>query len=78
LEIDPMKEVLRTEGQVATVGLQKALHICRGHFKTYDEKPLFGRLKGTFWWPQTLRGSANQGVVLKDYAVKAPLEEKES
>ncbi len=50
-----------------------ALHLCRGHFKTYtDKKPLFGKRTGTYWWPQTVRGSKKRGEVIKDYAVKAP------
>lgn len=74
LDIDPMRKVLSSEGGVETNGLKKALHICRGHFATYTEdKPLFGRVTGTFWKPQHVRGSAKNGVVVKDYNVKAPL-----
>lgn len=72
LQIDPMKEVLRTEGQSETVGLKKALHICRGHFRTYGEesKGLFGRGQhGTFFVPSHVRGNAKRGVVAKDYAI---------
>lgn len=73
LDIDPMKKVLRDEGRSAETGLKKALHICRGHFATYTEDaPLFGRLTGTFWKPQHVRGSATEGVVVKDYNVRAP------
>lgn len=73
LDIDPMRQVLRTEGKADEVGLRKALHICRGHFATYtQEKPLFGRVTGTFWKPQHVRGSAKEGAVVKDYRVKAP------
>lgn len=74
LDIEPMKTVLRTEGQIEKTGLKKALHICRGHFKTYDEKPLFGRVRGTFWWPATVRGSLSEGAVVKDYRVHEPKE----
>lgn len=72
LQIDPMREVLRQEGGSDTNGLRRALHICRGHFATYDEKPLFGRIKGTFWVPQHTRGAAKQGIVVKDYNVNTP------
>lgn len=72
LEIEPMKRVLSSEGKIETNGLKKALHICRGHFATYDEKPLFGKVKGTFWVPQHVKGSATQGTIVKDYSVKAP------
>jgi hypothetical protein len=70
LEIDPLREILRHTGMSQTTGLKQALHVCRGHFKTYDERPLFGRVKGTFWWPASLKGSANRGVIEKDYTVK--------
>lgn len=70
LIIDPMKEVLRTEGGIEKNGLKKALHICRGHFATYTpDKPLFGRLTGTFWKPMHVRGSKQRGEVRKDYLV---------
>lgn len=73
LEIEPMKQVLRAEGQSETVGLKKSLHICRGHFADYTGgKGLFGKYHGQFWIPQHVRGSAEQGIVGKDYAVKAP------
>lgn len=72
LVIDPMKEVLRTEGGLEANGLKKALHICRGHFATYsNDKPLFGKYNGTFWKPDHVRGNKESGVVRKDYDVKA-------
>lgn len=47
------------------------LHICRGHFKTFTpERPLFGRIVGTYWWPQHVRGSKEHGVIVKDYEVR--------
>lgn len=71
LVIEPMKRVLRTEGGVHEHGIERALHICRGHFATYTaEKPLFGRVTGMVWRPQHIRGSAAHGVVLKDYEIK--------
>jgi len=73
LDIDPMRKVLKSEGRSDEVGLKKALHICRGHFATYTEDaPLFGRVTGTFWKPQHVRGSAKHGAVVKDYRVGAP------
>lgn len=72
LQIEPMREVLKREGGSEACGLKRALHICRGHFATYDEKPLFGRVKGTFWIPQHTRGSAKHGIVAKDYSVDTP------
>lgn len=47
----------------------KAFHICRGHFKTFDDKPLFGLAKGTYWWSDHARGDYESGVVVKDYKV---------
>lgn len=70
LEIEPMKEVLRKEGGIEHNGLKKALHICRGHFVHYDEKPLFGKYKGTFWKPAHVRGGTEVGQIHKDYSVK--------
>lgn len=70
LQVEPMKKVLRTEGELETNGLKKALHICRGHFATYtDANPLFGRVTGTFWKPSHVRGALEHGAVVKDYAV---------
>ena len=70
LDINPMKEVLRTEGQSETTGLHRALHICRGHFATYTvDKPLFGHFVGTVWKPAHTRGSIEQGAVVKDYRI---------
>ena len=75
LVIDPMRKVLREEGQSEKNGFRQALHICRGHFKTYDEKPLFGKTSGTFWWPGHVRGSMSEGIMEKDYHIKATVEE---
>jgi hypothetical protein len=75
LEIEPMKKVLRTEGQSDTMGLKHALHICRGHFKDYSKGGgLFGKLKGLYWWDSHVRGDPAQGAVVKDYNVNPPSE----
>lgn len=70
VNITPMRKVLATEGRSGEVGLRKALHICRGHFKHFDEKPLFGRVRGTFWWGSMVRGDARHGRNIHDYKVK--------
>jgi hypothetical protein len=44
-----------------------SLHLCRGHFKNYDEKPLFGKYRGTYWWSPIVRGNKENGVIVKDY-----------
>lgn len=69
LEIEPMKKVLRSEGDSDHVGIKKALHICRGHFKDYREHGLFGRNKDIYWWDGHVRGSVQNGIVNKDYNV---------
>lgn len=44
LDIGPMQEILDAQGQARRRGLGAALHICRGHFKTFSEDaPLFGK-----------------------------------
>lgn len=73
LNINPMREVLRREGRSEEVGLQRALHICRGHFATYtEEHPLFGKYVGTFFRPSHVRGASEAGVIVKDYKPGTP------
>lgn len=75
LDIEPMKKVLRTDGNSEKTGLKQALHICRGHFKNFSKgKGLFGKYKGLYWWDSMVRGSVSEGIVDKDYAVKSPKE----
>lgn len=71
LDIRPMRSVLDAEGEAQMKGLRHALHICRGHFKTYNEDaPLFGKHTGTYWWEAQARGKAEQGIVEKDYRIR--------
>jgi hypothetical protein len=71
LDIQPMRRVLDTEGEAQARGLRHALHICRGHFKTFtEEAPLFGRHVGTYWWEAQARGTTEMGVIEKDYRVR--------
>lgn len=73
LELGPMRALLEGEGESQTKGLKHALHIARGHFKTFDEEaPLFGRHVGTYWWADQVRGRAEQGERVKDYEVRVP------
>lgn len=75
LEIEPMRQVLRAEGQIEKTGLKKALHICRGHFAHYGDSygrgKLFGKLEGCYWMPATVKGTPKEGIVVKDYNVRA-------
>jgi hypothetical protein len=71
LDIKPMRQVLKNEGSEDTQGTSKALHICRGHFKHYENgRGLFGKYKGTYWFPEQTRGTLKQGLVDKDYRIK--------
>lgn len=50
------------------------VHLCRGHFKEYTaEHPLFGHYTGLFWWQPHVRGQNKDGIVMKDYSVKAQM-----
>ena len=70
LDVGAMTTVLDREGEATAKGLGHALHICRGHFKTFSEDaPLFGRVSGMFWWADQVRGNREHGEVVKDYAV---------
>tara|TARA_B100000949_G_scaffold212401_1_gene206532 strand:- start:101 stop:532 length:432 start_codon:yes stop_codon:yes gene_type:complete len=54
-----------------TVSEGTPLHICRGHFKTYEEdRPLMGRHTGTFWWKAQVRGAKEQGEIVHQYEVE--------
>lgn len=71
--IQSAMRVLKDEGHIDQHGMAKALHICRGHFKHFaEDRPLFGKLSGTFWWPSHIRGSENAGVAIRDYRVSPP------
>jgi hypothetical protein len=73
LNIEPIKKVLSTEGNSEKVGIQNALHICRGHFKNYIEgKGLFGKYHGLFWWEDHIKGNQDQGKITKEYNVNIP------
>jgi hypothetical protein len=69
LIIAPMQKVLRGVAEEHATGMHQAMHICRGHFKDYRERGLFGKFKGIFWWDQTIRGSEGEGVIHKSYKV---------
>lgn len=68
--IDPSRPAMSSAPNGVSEGSAQALHICRGHFKDFRERGLFGRKKGVYWWPMHLRGSAANGTVGKDYEVR--------
>jgi hypothetical protein len=72
LEITPLKAVIDRARSEHHTDLKRALHICRGHFADYREHGLFGKYFGRFWIQQHMRGSAAEGVALKDYKVNQP------
>ncbi len=69
LELTPLKPKTKNKSDVIEKGEPlRALHIARGHFRTYtDAAPLFGRITGTFWIPAHMRGNKDNGEVIKDY-----------
>jgi hypothetical protein len=68
LMIKPMAKLLSDVAAKNGTGLPKALHICRGHFKDYRERGLFGKIHGVFWWENSVRGRDQSRAVVKDYA----------
>lgn len=58
-------------GRIALGDGATALHLVRGHFKTYTpERPLLGRHVGRWYWQMQARGKAEHGQVVKDYRVE--------
>lgn len=73
LDIRPIRQLLDRYRRGESSDLRRALHICRGHFKTFSpDAPLLGKAIGTYWWGPQVRGSREEGIVLKDYRVSAP------
>jgi hypothetical protein len=62
----------KQETQAAQGLWENRVHLCRGHFKSYsDDKPLFGRYTGRYWWQPAVRGNKQKGIIMKDYEVRA-------
>lgn len=71
LVIEPLKQILRTQGNADKHGLAKAMHICRGHFRDYTEgRGLFGKLHGQFWIPSVVRGTKGKKASPREIEVK--------
>lgn len=61
----------RREGGSSGMGV--ALHLMRGHFKTYTrDAPLMGKHVGTYWWPARVRGNPERGARVRSYQVGPP------
>lgn len=53
----------------------KREHLARGHFKDYTKGAgLFGKYTGRFWWSPHVRGSRDEGTVMKEYRLEAESE----
>jgi hypothetical protein len=71
LVIEPLKKILRTEGRSGEVGVQKALHICRGHFRDYrNGRGLFGKYHQLVWMPSIVRGTKGESAPPREIEVK--------
>jgi hypothetical protein len=71
LIIEPLKQILRTQGRSGEVGLVRAMHICRGHFRDYRQGAgLFGKYKQLVWTPATVRGTKGKGAPAREIEVK--------
>jgi len=71
LVIEPLKQILRTQGGSGQVGLAKAMHICRGHFRDYREgKGLFGKYHQLVWTPAIVRGTKGKEAPPREIEVK--------
>ncbi len=78
LVIEPAKKIIASANNGDKKLTPKALHICRGHFKDFSDKGLFGKYRRMYWWPMHARGAAEHGIVGKDYLVKPKSEIPES
>lgn len=68
IHIDGMSKRYRTHGRR---GQGVALHLRRGHFRTYTEDaPLFGKWTGTWWWSPTLVGNKQHGVIKSEHVLE--------
>lgn len=68
--VAPFRADARKASGEEGVSVQKALHICRGHFKDYRKSGLFGKIPGIFWWDQHARGNADCGIVKSTHVIE--------
>lgn len=75
LDIQPVSREA-TQSAFSSVGKpgswNQPFQFCRGHVKNYDERPLFGKHRGSFWWSDHARGDKKNGQIIKDYRVSPP------
>lgn len=67
--VEPIKKILASSSKGST-DIKMALHICRGHFKNFDLKPLFGKHKGMYWWESHVRGNEKYGHSEHGYVIE--------
>jgi len=68
--LDLSRITAKGTGGVSGNTLSRALHVCRGHFRTYTaEAPLFGRITGRVFVPSHVRGNPEAGLVESDYSL---------
>ena len=68
LEIQPIKPRTVKLTDEPNEKTDMRLHTVRGHFKTFTEdRPLFGKLTGTYWWGDCVKGNPELGAIDKDY-----------
>jgi len=71
LIIEPLKQILRHQGRSHEVGLAKAMHICRGHFRDYRQGAgLFGKYNQLVWTPSVIRGTKGKAAPAREIEVK--------
>jgi hypothetical protein len=71
LVIEPLKQILKSEGRAGQIGLAKAMHICRGHFRDYREgRGLFGKYHKLVWTPAIVRGTKGKSAPAREIEVK--------
>jgi hypothetical protein len=71
LVIEPLKQILRNQGRSHEVGLAKAMHICRGHFRDYRQGAgLFGKYHQLVWTPSVVRGTKGKSAPAREIEVK--------
>lgn len=70
LTISPIKKILENRLDKNSQLTPRSFHICAGHFKDFSNgRGLFGKYKGTYWWPMAVRGDRKYGEIIKNYKI---------